>query len=49
VIRRDTDGKWRFEQLHVNAWTEMKEVPWQGEIVMKGKGGAPALAEAKAS
>jgi len=49
VIRRDTDGKWRFEQLHVNAWTEMKEVPWQGEIVMKGKGGAPAALEAKAA
>lgn len=39
------DGKWLFEQLHVNAWTDMSEVPWQGELTMKSKTGAPATKE----
>lgn len=46
VIRKE-GGKWLFEQLHVNAWTDMNEVPWQGEIVMKGKGGGKAGDEAR--
>lgn len=31
------DGRWLFKSLHVNAWTAMDEVPWKGEIRMKGR------------
>lgn len=41
VIVRE-DGQWLFENLHVNAWTDMSEVPWQGELTMRSKTGAPA-------
>lgn len=31
------EGVWRFQDLKVNAWTAMDQVPWKGEIIMKGR------------
>lgn len=35
-------GKWLFKTLHVNAWTEADQVPWKGDIIMKGRPKMPA-------
>ncbi|MEY2853244.1 MAG: hypothetical protein RL030_376 [Pseudomonadota bacterium] len=29
------NGNWLFKTLHVNAWTDMDQVPWKGELTMK--------------
>ena len=31
------EGVWRFQSLHVNAWTAADQVPWKGEILLKQK------------
>ena len=31
------DGRWLFKTLFVNAWRSAEDVPWQGDIVMKGR------------
>jgi SnoaL-like domain len=36
------DGKWLFKTLHVNAWTDMEQVPWKGELKMKPRPVVPA-------
>ncbi len=41
TLSRET-GKWLFKTLKVNAWTAMDQVPWKGDIVMKGKPKLPA-------
>jgi len=25
------DGRWKFFRLHVNAWTDVDQVPWKGD------------------
>lgn len=30
------DGRWLFHSLHVNAWTDAAQVPWQGERRVAG-------------
>lgn len=35
LVKRD--GRWLFMKLFVNAWRTLEDVPWQGEIVMKGR------------
>jgi hypothetical protein len=48
TLSRET-GKWLFKTLHVNAWTEADQVPWKGDIIMKGRpkplAAAPATEE----
>ena len=43
--RQDTlrkfDGRWLFQTLHVNAWRSLADVPWQGQLLMKDRPGAP--------
>ena len=34
---RKVDGRWLFHTLTVNAWRSMADVPWKGEITMKGR------------
>ena len=36
------NGKWLFKTLHVNAWTDMDQVPWKGELKMKPRPVVPA-------
>jgi hypothetical protein len=36
TLSRET-GRWLFKTLRVNAWTEADQVPWKGDIVMKGR------------
>jgi len=36
---RKVDGRWLFHTLTVNAWRSMADVPWKGEITMKGRPG----------
>ncbi|MBN8830284.1 MAG: hypothetical protein J0G94_06555, partial [Sphingomonadales bacterium] len=31
------EGPWRFQSLHVNAWTAADQVPWKGELLLKQK------------
>ncbi|GGD26869.1 hypothetical protein GCM10010915_03650 [Microbacterium faecale] len=31
------DGRWLFQSLTVNAWTSLDQVPWQGELHLKGR------------
>ena len=31
------EGVWRFQSLHVNAWTAADQVPWKGEHRMKAR------------
>ena len=31
------EGRWLFQSLKVNAWTAMDQVPWKGDILMKGR------------
>jgi hypothetical protein len=28
------EGRWKFQSLTVNAWTQLEDIPWQGEITM---------------
>lgn len=35
LVKRN--GFWLFKELFVNAWRTAEDVPWQGEIVMKGR------------
>jgi hypothetical protein len=32
VTRRE--GRWKFQSLSVNAWTQLADIPWQGEVTM---------------
>ncbi|MEH3108216.1 MAG: nuclear transport factor 2 family protein [Sphingomonas fennica] len=43
ILSRET-GRWLFKTLTVNAWTEADQVPWKGNVVMKGRpnAGRPA-------
>jgi hypothetical protein len=34
---KQADGRWLFKELFVNAWRTMEDVPWQGDVVMKGR------------
>jgi hypothetical protein len=34
-------GRWLFKSLRVNAWTEMEQVPWKGELLLKARPKAP--------
>lgn len=29
------EGRWKFQSLSVNAWTQLDDIPWQGEIRMQ--------------
>ena len=40
------DGVWVFKQLLVNAWRSLEDVPWKGELTMKGR---PAMTPPKHS
>ncbi|WP_336981135.1 nuclear transport factor 2 family protein [Altererythrobacter fulvus] len=31
------DGVWVFKQLLVNAWRSLEDVPWKGDLLMKGR------------
>lgn len=35
MVKRD--GVWLFKELFVNAWRTLEDVPWKGELVMKGR------------
>jgi hypothetical protein len=39
VTRRE--GRWKFQSLSVNAWTQLADIPWQGEITMSRPPQAP--------
>ncbi len=43
------EGVWRFQSLHVNAWTAADQVPWKGEMLLKKKptNNAPPVAVIK--
>ena len=28
------EGRWKFQGLKVNAWTQLDDIPWQGEITV---------------
>ena len=34
-------GRWVFKSLRVNAWTEMEQVPWKAELLLKPRPKAP--------
>lgn len=38
------DGVWVFKHLLVNAWRSLEDVPWQGDLKMKGR---PAMTPPK--
>jgi hypothetical protein len=40
LVKRN--GVWLFKHLQVNGWTSRDQVPWQGEITMKGRPTPPA-------
>jgi SnoaL-like domain len=42
------DGRWLFKSLTVNAWTEMEQVPWKAELLMKPRPKAPPAPETPA-
>lgn len=31
------EGVWRFQSLHVNAWTQADQVPWKGDKLMRNR------------
>jgi len=31
------EGEWKFQSLHVNAWTAFDQVPWKGPLNIKGR------------
>jgi hypothetical protein len=35
LVKRD--GRWLFRSLFVNAWRGMSDVPWKGQVTMKGR------------
>jgi len=35
------EGVWRFQSLSVNGWTQLADIPWQGEITIKRPPQAP--------
>ena len=37
------DGKWLFRTLHVNAWTDMEQVPWKGDLKLKPRPSCRAI------
>jgi hypothetical protein len=39
VTRRE--GAWKFQSLKVNAWTQLEDIPWQGELKLKKPPQAP--------
>jgi hypothetical protein len=39
--------RWLFKSLYVNAWTEMEQVPWKAELLMKPRPKAPAPGNSK--
>ncbi len=38
---RKVEGRWLFHTLEVNAWRSLADVPWQGDVIMKDRPGAP--------
>jgi hypothetical protein len=30
-------GAWLFQELHVNAWRSLEDIPWQGDLTVKGR------------
>ena len=34
-------GRWVFKSLRVNAWTEMEQVPWKADLLLKPRPRAP--------
>jgi hypothetical protein len=35
------EGRWKFQSLMVNAWTQLDDIPWQGEIKLARPPQAP--------
>jgi hypothetical protein len=35
------EGRWKFQSLSVNGWTQLDDIPWQGEITMPRPPKAP--------
>jgi hypothetical protein len=35
------EGRWKFQSLKVNGWTQLADIPWQGEITMAKPPQAP--------
>ena len=35
------EGRWKFQSLHVNAWTQLDDIPWKGEITLPRPPKAP--------
>jgi hypothetical protein len=35
------EGRWKFQSLKVNAWTQLDDIPWQGEITLSRPPTAP--------
>jgi hypothetical protein len=35
------EGRWKFQSLSVNGWTQLADIPWQGEITIKRPPQAP--------
>ena len=35
------EGSWKFQSLKVNAWTQLDDIPWQGEIKLARPPQAP--------
>jgi hypothetical protein len=43
VLARIAD-RWVFKSLRVNAWTDMEQVPWQAELLLKPRPSAAVAA-----
>jgi len=35
------EGSWKFQNLSVNAWTQLDDIPWQGELTLTRPPQAP--------
>jgi hypothetical protein len=35
------EGSWKFQSLMVNAWTQLDDIPWQGEVTIRRPPQAP--------
>lgn len=31
------DGDWLFQELYVNAWRALEDIPWKGDLTVKGR------------
>ena len=38
TLRKDAKG-WRFTTLEVNAWRSLHDIPWKGDLTVKGRPG----------